>query len=146
MFILGMILMIVMNLFVGVIVDKVDKKKFVVCMDVLSGCLLIIVYILSNYYGLNLFIIYIIIFFMIVFIMCFGIGLEVVKLNMVIKEWLMSINFISKIIDFIFLILGFMLGGIVFVVFDMKIFIIINGILFIFLVIFILFINFKLCE
>ncbi|OBZ54710.1 permease, partial [Bacillus cereus] len=56
--ILGTIPMIVMNPFAGVIADKVDKKKLVVCMDVLSGCLLITVYILSNYYGLNLFIIY----------------------------------------------------------------------------------------
>ena len=65
--ILGTIPMIVMNPFAGVIVDKVDKKKLVVCMDVLSGCLLITVYIVSNYYGLNLFIIYTTTFLMTVF-------------------------------------------------------------------------------
>ena len=59
--------MIVMNPFAGVIADKVDKKKLVVCMDVLSGCLLITVYILSSYYGLNLFIIYTTTFLMTVF-------------------------------------------------------------------------------
>ncbi|TKI75091.1 MFS transporter, partial [Bacillus wiedmannii] len=51
--ILGTIPMIVMNPFAGVIADKVDKKKLVVWMDLLSGCLLIAVYILSSYYGLN---------------------------------------------------------------------------------------------
>ncbi|WP_212079473.1 MFS transporter, partial [Bacillus cereus] len=144
--ILGTIPMIVMNPFAGVIADKVDKKKIVVCMDVLSGCLLITVYILSNYYGLNLFIIYTTTFLMTVFTTFFGIGLEAVKPNMVTKERLMSINSISKIIDSISLILGPMLGGIVFAVFDMKTFIIINGISFILSAISILFINFKLCE
>ncbi|TKI90155.1 MFS transporter, partial [Bacillus cereus] len=102
--------------------------------------------ILSNYYGLNLFIIYTTTFLMTVFTTFFGIGLEAVKPNMVTKERLMSINSISKIIDSISLILGPMLGGIVFAVFDMKTFIIINGISFILSAISILFINFKLCE
>ncbi|TKH87599.1 MFS transporter, partial [Bacillus cereus] len=74
------------------------------------------------------------------------IGLEAVKPNMVTKERLMRINSISKIIDSISLILGPMLGGIVFAVFDIKTFIIINGISFILSAISILFINFKLCE
>ncbi len=65
---------------------------------------------------------------------------------MVTKERLMSINSISKIIDSISLILEYMLGGIVFAVFDIKIFIIINGISFILSAISILFINFKLFE
>lgn len=138
--------MIVMNPFAGVIADKVDKKKLVICMDLLSGLLLITVYILSSYYGLNLFIIYTTTFLMTVFTTFFGIGLEAVKPNMVTKERLMSINSISKIIDSISLILGPMLGGIVFAVFDMKTFIIINGISFILSAISILFINFKLCE
>ncbi|MEC3459985.1 MFS transporter, partial [Bacillus thuringiensis] len=128
--ILGTIPMIVMNPFAGVIADKVDKKKLVICMDLLSGLLLITVYILSSYYGLNLFIIYTTTFLMTVFTTFFGIGLEAVKPNMVTKELLMSINSISKIIDSIYLILGPMLGGIVFSVFDMKTFININGITF----------------
>ncbi|MEY2301034.1 MFS transporter [Bacillus tropicus] len=144
--VLGTIPMIVMNPFAGVIADKVDKKKLVVCMDLLSGCLLIAVYILSSYYGLNLFLIYTTTFLMTVFTTFFGIGLEAAKPNIVSKERLMSINSISKIIDSISLILGPMLGGIVFAVFDMKTFIIINGISFILSGISILFINFKLFE
>ncbi|MGH0944409.1 MFS transporter [Bacillus mycoides] len=144
--ILGTIPMIVMNPFAGVIADKVDKKKLVICMDLLSGCLLITVYILSSYYGLNLFIIYTTTFLMTVFTTFFGIGLEAAKPNIVSKERLMSINSISKIIDSVSLILGPMLGGIVFAVFDIKIFIIINGISFILSGISILFIHFKLFE
>ncbi|MFK4289660.1 putative MFS family arabinose efflux permease [Bacillus sp. RC240] len=144
--ILGTIPMIVMNPFAGVIADKVDKKKLVICMDLLSGCLLITVYILSSYYGLNLFIIYTTTFLMTVFTTFFGIGLEAAKPNIVSKERLMSINSISKIIDSVSLILGPMLGGIVFAVLDIKTFIIINGISFILSGISILFIHFKLFE
>lgn len=144
--ILGTIPMIVMNPFAGVIADKVDKKKLVVCMDLLSGCLLIVVYILSSYYGLNLFIIYTTTFLMTVFTTFFGIGLEAAKPNIVSKERLMSINSISKIIDSVSLILGPMLGGIVFSVFNIKTFIIINGISFILSGISLLFIHFKLFE
>ncbi|HDR7517732.1 MFS transporter [Bacillus mobilis] len=144
--ILGTIPMIVMNPFAGVIADKVDKKKLVVCMDLLSGCLLIAVYIVSSHYGLNLFIIYTTTFLMTVFTTFFGIGLEAAKPNIVHKERLMSINSISKIIDSVSLILGPMLGGIVFSVFDIKTFIIINGISFILSGIALLFIHFKLFE
>ncbi|MGZ7149272.1 MFS transporter [Bacillus sp. BC08] len=144
--ILGTIPMIVMNPFAGVIADKVDKKKLVVCMDLLIGCLLIAVYILSSHYGLNLFIIYTTTFLMTVFTTFFGIGLEAAKPNIVHKERLMSINSISKIIDSVSLILGPMLGGIVFSVFDIKTFIIINGISFILSGIALLFIHFKLFE
>ncbi|NUC18186.1 MFS transporter [Bacillus mycoides] len=144
--ILGTIPMIVMNPFAGVIADKVDKKKLVVCMDLLNGGLLIAVYIVSSNYGLNLFIIYATTFLMSVFTTFFGIGLETAKPNIVSKERLMSINSISKIIDSVSLILGPMLGGIVFAVFDIKTFIIINGISFILSGISILFIHFKLFE
>ncbi|PEK63044.1 MFS transporter [Bacillus wiedmannii] len=144
--ILGTIPMIVMNPFAGVIADKVDKKKLVVCMDLLSGCLLIAVYIVSSHYGLNLFIIYTTTFLMTIFTTFFGIGLEAAKPNIVSKERLMSINSISKIIDSVSLILGPMLGGIVFSVFDIKTFIIINGISFILSGIALLFIHFKLFE
>ncbi|HFK1762974.1 permease [Bacillus wiedmannii] len=144
--ILGTIPMIVVNPFAGVIADKVNKKKLVVCMDLLSGCLLIAVYIVSSRYGLNLFIIYTTTFLMTVFSTFFGIGLEAAKPNIVSKERLMSINSISKIIDSVSLILGPMLGGIVFSVFDIKTFIIINGISFILSGIALLFIHFKLFE
>ncbi|PEK49751.1 MFS transporter [Bacillus toyonensis] len=142
--ILGTIPMIVMNPFAGVIADKVDKKKLVVCMDLLSGGLLITVYTLSSNYGLNLFIIYTTTFLLTVFTTFFGIGLESAKPNIVSKERLMSINSISKIIDSVSLILGPMLGGIVFAVVDIKLFIMINGISFILSGISILFIHFKL--
>ncbi|EJP98470.1 MFS transporter [Bacillus cereus] len=144
--ILGTIPMIVMNPFAGVIADKVDKKKLVICMDLLNGGLLIAVYIVSSNYGLNLFIIYATTFLMSVFTTFFGIGLEAAKPNIVSKGRLMSTNSISKIIDSVSLILGPMLGGIVFAVLDIKTFIIINGISFILSGISILFIHFKLFE
>jgi len=83
---------------------------------------------------------------MTVFTTFFVIGLEAAKPNIVSKERLMSINSISKIIDSVSLILGPMLGGIIFSVFNIKTFIIINGISFILSGIALLFIHFKLFE
>lgn len=142
--ILGIIPMIIINPFAGVIVDKVNKKKLVVFMDLLSGILLVSVYIFCMKYELNLLIIYATTFLLTVFTTFFGIGLEAAKPNIVSEKMLMNINSISKIIDSISSIMGPMLGGIVFAIFDMKTFIIINGISFILSGLSMMFIHFKL--
>ncbi|MGG2092139.1 MFS transporter [Bacillus sp. S13(2024)] len=142
--ILGIIPMIIINPFAGVIVDKVNKKTLVICMDLLSGILLVSVYILCMKYELNLLIIYATTFLLTVFATFFGIGLEAVKPNIVSEKMLMNINSISKIIDSISSIMGPMLGGVVFAIFDIRTFIIINGISFILSGLSMMFIHFKL--
>ncbi|ENQ3105269.1 Major Facilitator Superfamily protein [Bacillus sp. 491mf] len=142
--ILGIIPMVIINPFAGVIVDKVNKKTLVVCMDLLSGILLVSVYILCMKYELNLLIIYVTTFLLTVFTTFFGIGLEAAKPNIVSEKMLMNINSIGKIIDSISSIMGPMLGGIVFAIFDMRTFIIINGISFILSGLSMMFIHFKL--
>ncbi|ENQ3076995.1 MFS transporter [Bacillus sp. WLY-B-L8] len=142
--VLGTIPMIIINPFAGVIVDKVNKKTLVVLMDFLSGILLVFVYILCMKYELNLLIIYTTTFLLTVFTTFFGIGLEAAKPNIVSEKMLMNINSVSKIIDSVSLIIGPMLGGIVFAIFDMRTFIIINGISFILSGISMMFIHFKL--
>jgi hypothetical protein len=142
--ILGIIPMILINPFAGVIADKINKKVLVVSMDLLNGFLLVSVYVISNLFELNLLIIYVTTFLMTVFSTFFGVGLETAKPNMVSEKRLMSINSISKIIDSISSILGPMLGGVVFVIFDIKTFIIINGISFILSGLSMMLIDFKL--
>ncbi|MDC2864412.1 MFS transporter [Bacillus sp. BP-3] len=142
--ILGIIPMVIINPFAGVIADKVNKKKLVVCMDLLSGILLVLVYILCMKYELNLLIIYVTTFLLTVFTTFFGIGLEAAKPNIVSEKMLMNINSISKIIDSVSLIMGPMLGGIVFAIFDIRTFIILNGISFILSGLSMMFIHFKL--
>ncbi|ETI70413.1 MFS transporter [Neobacillus vireti] len=142
--ILGIVPMIIMNPLAGVIADKFNKRTLVVSMDLLSGLLLVLVYLLSNLYGLNLILIYSTTLLLTVFTTFFGVGVEAGKPNMVSEKRLMDINSVGKIIDSVSSILGPMLGGFVFAIFDMETFILINGISFIFSGLSMLFINFKL--
>lgn len=142
--ILGIIPMIIMNPFAGVIADKFNKKTIVVTTDLLNGILLISVYLICMKYELTLGIIYATTFLLTVFTTFFGIGMEAAKPNIVSEKRLMSINSISKIIDSVSSILGPMLGGIVFAILDIRMFIIINGISFIFSGLSMLLIDFKL--
>jgi MFS family permease len=140
---LGVIPMIMVNPFAGVIADKFNKKKLVVSMDLLNGLLLVGVYLVSGVIGFQLWLIYLTTILMTVFSTFFGVGLEAAKPNLVSQNMLMNINSIGKIIDSVSSILGPILGGVVFAIFDIRSFIIFNGISFLFSGISLLLINFK---
>ena len=144
--ILGIIPMIIINPFAGVIADKFNKKRLVVSMDLVNGILFVSVYLLSQLYGLSLFLIYSTTFLMTIFSTFFGVAMEAGKPNIVSEQKLMKINSISKIIDSISSIMGPMLGGIVYAIFDIRTFIIIAGITFILSGISLLFIHFDLFK
>ncbi|NMD71627.1 MFS transporter [Bacillus sp. DNRA2] len=127
---LGVVPMILIFPFAGVIADKVNKKKLVVTMDFLSGLLLLIVYLGSGWFRLNVIIIYIATFLLTVFTTFFAVGLEAAKPNVVSEHRLMSINSISKSIDSLAMILGPMLGGVAYGVLDIKLFIVFNSVSF----------------
>jgi hypothetical protein len=115
----------------GVLADHFKRKYLVVLMDLLSGFLLIFFYYISMSRGLSRKISYITTFFMTLFSTVLGVSLEAGKPNMVSAEKLMTINFISKIIDSISSILGPMFGGLIYARVDIKIFILVNGVSFI---------------
>ncbi|MGJ7912546.1 MFS transporter [Neobacillus sp. LXY-1] len=144
--ILGIIPMVLINPFAGVIADKWNKKRLVVSMDLLNGLLLVAVFWFSSIVGLNLITIYVTTFLLTVFTTFFGVGMEAAKPNMVSEQKLMSINSISKIIDSVSSIMGPMIGGIVFALFDIRTFIIFNGISFILSGLSLMLINFKLFQ
>jgi MFS family permease len=141
--ILGIIPMIIINPFAGVIADKFNKKKLIVSMDLLNGVLLVVVFILSGIVGFKLWLIYVTTILMTVFSTFFGVGMESAKPNIVSKSMLMNINSISKIIDSVSSIMGPILGGVVFAIFDIRSFLIFNGITFILSGISMMLINFK---
>ncbi|MER2010476.1 MAG: MFS transporter [Psychrobacillus sp.] len=140
---LGILPMIIINPFAGVIADRFNKKKLVILMDFLSGTLLISVFLISSFSGFNLLLIYITAFCLTIFVTFFGVGMEAAKPNIVSGNKLMNINSIGKIIDSVSSILGPMLGGMVFAFFDIRIFIIFNGICFIISGLSMTFINFN---
>lgn len=141
--VLGIIPIIIVSPFAGVLADKINKKTLVIAMDLLSGVILITIYFFSSIYGLSLFIIYLSTFLISVLTAVFGISMESAKPNIVSDKLLMNINSISKIIDSASLILGPMLGGLIYAFVDIKFFILLNGISFIFSAILEVFIDFK---
>lgn len=141
--ILGTVPMIIINPLAGAIADKLDKKKLVICMDLMNGTLLIVVYLVSIIQGLSLTMIYATILLLTIFTTFFGIGMETAKPNIVSEKMLLNINSISKLINSVSSILGPVLGGLVFALFDIRSFIIINGISFIFSAVCQLFIDFR---
>ena len=143
---LGVIPMILLNPFAGVIADKFNKKRLVLSMDALNGLLLALVYGLSMIYGLHLYLIYAATFCLTVFTTFYGVGLEAAKPNMVSGDRLMNINSVSRIIDSIATIAGPMLGGMAFAIFDIRLYILFNSVSFILSAISAWFIDFSLYQ
>lgn len=129
--VLGTLPAIVINPFAGVLADRINKKLLVVLMDFLNGALFIIIYFISLT-NLSLIIIYTSTFITAVLTAIFDISLEAAKPDIVSEHRLMSVNSVSKIIDSSSSILGPMVGGIVFAILDIRFFIVLNGVSFIF--------------
>lgn len=123
--------MVVVNPIAGVLADKLNRKILAVSMDLLNGILFLALYFLSSKYGLNLTMIYLTTFTMTSCMTIFDVSMESAKPNMVSEGKLMRINSISTIIYSITRILGPMIGGIVFALIDIELFIVLNGVSFI---------------
>ena len=128
----GLIPTIIFSPVAGYMSDRFDKKKIVVFMDFANGMMFLILFLLTLKFELNQPMIYISTFMTTVFTTFFGIAFEAAKPNLVADEKLMSINSLSKAIDSTALILAPVLGGLIFAFTDIKTFIIINAVCFIF--------------
>lgn len=140
----GMVPRIILSPFAGVLADKFDRKKMTVAMDLLSGILLIGVYMISRVTPLTLGIIYFSSAMLTVFNTFFGISLGSSIPNLVNKERLVQINSLRSMIDSIASIAGPLLGGIVYSFIGIEYFILLNGISFVCSGISELFINFNI--
>ncbi|WP_417203471.1 MFS transporter [Acetoanaerobium sticklandii] len=128
----GLIPTIIFSPVAGYMSDRFDKKKIVVFMDFSNGMMFLILFMLTLKFELNQPMIYISTFMTTVFTTFFGIAFEAAKPNLVADEKLMSINSLSKVIDSTALILAPVLGGLIFAFTDIKTFILINAVCFIF--------------
>ena len=128
----GFIPTIIFSPVAGYMSDRFDKKKIVVSMDFANGMMFLILFVLTLKFELNQPMIYISTFMTTVFTTFFGIAFEAAKPNLVADEKLMSINSLSKAIDSTALILAPVLGGLIFAFTDIKTFILINAVCFIF--------------
>ena len=128
----GLIPTIIFSPVAGYMSDRFDKKKIVVSMDFANGMMFLILFLFTLKFELNQPMIYISTFMTTVFTTFFGIAFEAAKPNLVADEKLMSINSLSKVIDSTALILAPVLGGLIFAFTDIKTFILINAVCFIF--------------
>ncbi|MDI9216457.1 MFS transporter, partial [Clostridium tertium] len=128
--ILSIIPIIILNPIVGVMADKFNKKKLVVTANLLNGIFLVIIYLISNWKGLSIGIIYLSTFVINSINIIFDVSIDSSIPNIVSKEKIVNINAGNRIIDSISSVLGPVFGGIAFAIFDIEFFILINSISF----------------
>jgi hypothetical protein len=129
---LSIIPLVIMSPIAGVVADRIPKKWLVVGMDLLSGLLFTALYFYSATMTLNLAVIYISTVLLNIFTTFFGIGIEAAKPSLVTSERLIKLNSLSKLIDSSASILGPIIGGMVFALLDIRLFILFNAVSFIF--------------
>jgi len=125
--IIGILSTVLINPFAGVLADRINKKLLAVITDILNGILLLGLYMLTIKHDLNLPMIYVSTFFLNVFSTIYGISIEAAKPNLVSEKRIININSINKVMESVSSILGPMVGGIIFALLDIRLFIIING-------------------
>ena len=140
----GMVPRIILAPFAGVLADKIDRKKMTVLMDLLSGFLLIGIYIIAQFTTLNLTLIYLSSALLTVFNTFFGISLGASIPNLVNKERLVKVNSMRTMVDSVASIAGPVLGGVVYSLIGIEYFLLLNGISFVCSGISELFINFNI--
>ncbi|WP_214484403.1 MFS transporter [Bacillus sp. SM2101] len=143
--ILSIIPTIILGPVAGVITDRLNRKFILVFSDVLSGVVLLVLYVISLH-ELHLYWIYAITFILNVFSTFASVSIESSKPNIVHENNLMKINAITRIIFSISFTLGPIIGGMVFAFVNIKTFILINAISFIISSISECFINFRFNE
>lgn len=122
--------MVLINPFAGVIADRINKKIVVVGSDFINGLFLLAVYILVGEIGLSVPLVYTSTFIITVLAIFFNIAIESAKPNLVSKKKLVKINSMARVIESGSYVAGPMVGGLVFALIDMRLFIFINGISF----------------
>lgn len=128
--ILSILPIILLNPIVGTIVDIFDKKKLIILANFLNGVFLLVIYLISIWKGLGVGIIYLSTFIISSINIIFDVSITSSIPNIVSREKIVSINAGNRIIDSISSVLGPVIGGIVFVTFNIETFILFNSISF----------------
>lgn len=128
---LGTIPRVVLGPIAGSIADRVERKKMIVGLDFLSGIVVLSLLGLSSIYGLRLSLIYSTTFILSVISTFFNTTFSAAIPRLVFDKNLFKINSYGRAIDSSSSIIGPVLGGLVFGVVSMNLFLFINGISFI---------------
>lgn len=128
----------------GVLSDKIDRKKIVVFMDMLSGVTILLLYGLAIIDDLRLIYIYLASFLLSTWNTFFSVPFQAAIPNIVDKKSLMRTNSLNQAITSITAIAGPSLGGVIYILIDIRLFLVFNGISFILSGISEMFIDFDL--
>lgn len=140
---LGLLPIILVSPFAGVLSDRLNKKRITVLMDLLNALLFIGLFVYMTFFPLTLPAIYLTSFLSNVFFIFFHIAIEAAKPQLVEDAHLSRINSVSQILMAGSSILSPMLGGFIYAFVDIRLFIIINGISFMVSAISEMFIDFR---
>ncbi|NBI27474.1 MFS transporter [Chengkuizengella marina] len=126
----------------GVLTDRFNRKMIIVGTDLISGIVLLVLFIVS-FVQFNLIWVYAVTLILNILGTLFSVCSESVKPNIVLEKNLMKMNAVSRMILSASFILGQVLGGIVYAFIDIQIFILINALSFMMSGMSELFINFN---
>lgn len=115
----------------GVLADRIDRRKMVVGMDILSGVTVLTLLPLSLIYGLRIPFIYVNTLLLSIVNTFFTVTISASLPNIVRKESLTKINSYNQAAESVSSIVSPILGGIIYYIMPINLFIIINGISFI---------------
>lgn len=141
---LGMLPRVLFGPFAGALADRFDRKKLTVGLDALSGLIVLTLLGVSTIYGLRISFIYITSFCLAVTNTLFDVSISASLPNLVTDKKLLKINSYSQAVTSLAGILGPVLGGVIYGLVPIKLFLLINGLSFIVSSISEMFINFKL--
>ncbi len=134
---------IIMGPIAGHFADLKSKKALVVGADVLSGLLMLVVYVWTLSHGLSLWIIYLCTFLLAVLSTVLGTTLQSALPSLVDKEDLLKINTSLQGVDAVVMFASPLLGGFLYKLISPELFLLLNGISFLFSAVSELFINFH---
>ncbi|MBS4534001.1 MFS transporter [Clostridium sp. D2Q-14] len=140
---LGMLPRIILSPIAGSLADRKDRKKMVVGLDTLSGIIVLGLVLVSSVYGFKLIFIYTTTLLLAIVNTFFDVSIGSAIPNLVSDENLVKINSYTQASTSLSAIMGPVLGGLIYGLVPMNIFLIINGISFIISALSESFINFK---
>lgn len=142
--IFGTLPRIILAPFAGALADKLDRKKMVVGMDLVCGAVMLLLYGLSYFFGLQLILIYGAAFMLAVANTFLNVAMDAAIPNLVTDRHLVRINSLSQSVVSLTQIAAPFAGGFVFGHIDIRLFILVNGISFVVSAISEMFIDFRL--
>ncbi len=128
----------------GALADRLDRKKMVVGMDLVSGLVMLLLYGISSAYGLQVSFIYGAAALLAMANTFLNVALDAAIPNLVTDRHLVRINSFNQSVVSLTQVAAPFIGGLIFGIIDIRLFVLINGIAFILSAISEIFIDFQL--